>query len=444
MWLFGAAILLILASPGLYWSTGIGQSAAALSPQLRRQPDGSLFSSPKAESWHQLSLVIRLERLLVYPLLLLAFQFSGSAIALRQRLETRLYPWLAGHLAWLETRSSRLRSRIPQTWRNRLDRRSLLVSLFFILALNLLVVVLYLPFNFYQSFILAQQFGLSTQTAGGWFGDWSKRVMLRLVEEGLLWTGFYLLIQLFPRRWPVPAGVLLILMSFSLTLLTPILITPLFYEVRILQDANLLNRILSLAGHAGLSIDEVYVIEASAKTVEANAYVSGFGRAQRIYLYDTLLANYTPDQVEVVLAHELGHWYYHHVLLGLVGLSAAGWLGLFGLRWLLKYTWQRLGLRGPADVAGLPFILAVLSLVTTLSLPVQNSLSRYGERQADEFALAATQKPEIFIELFEQLAEQNLSVVDAPAWEKLIFDTHPSTVERIDQAKTYQNEWSSR
>jgi STE24 endopeptidase len=432
-----ALMLIILVSPFVYWSTGIGQSAADLSANIGRQPDGAPLSSPKAEAWHSLSLMIRLERLLIYPLLLLAFQFSGNAVTLRQRLETKFYPRLAGRLAWLGKQFNRLSWLLPRDWRERLSRRNLLVSLMFILTLNLLLVLLYLPFNFYQSFILTHQFGLSTQAAVDWLGDWGKRVVLRLVEEGIIWTGFYGLVQLFPRRWPIPAGVLLILFSFTFTLLTPILITPLFYQVQVLEDLNLAHRISHLAEHAGLSIDELYVIEASAKTVEANAYVTGFGRAQRIYLYDTLLSNYTPDQVEVVLAHELGHWYYQHVLLGLLGLGAAGWLGLFGLRWLLKRIWPWLGLQGPADVAGLPYLLAVISLASTLALPIENGLSRYGERQADEFALTITGQASVFIDLFEQLAEQNLTVVDAPAWEKFIFDTHPSTAERIRSATMF-------
>jgi Zn-dependent protease with chaperone function len=113
---------------------------------------------------------------------------------------------------------------------------------------------------------------------------------------------------------------------------------------------------------------------------------------------------------------------------------------LFGLKWLLDRTWRPLGLSGPADVAGLPYILAVIAIVTTLTLPVYNGLSRYGERQADHFSLVVSQKPEVFITLFERFAKQNLSVVDVPTWEKLVFYTHPPIVERIDMAETFQEQ----
>jgi STE24 endopeptidase len=135
----------------------------------------------------------------------------------------------------------------------------------------------------------------------------------------------------------------------------------------------------------------------------------------------------------------MGHWYYRHMLVGVLGVGLVGWIGLFGLRWLLNRTWRWLGLRGPADVAGLPYLMAVIALVTTLALPAYNSLSRYAERQADHFALVVSAKPGVFIQLFEKFAVQNLSVVDVPTWEKWLFYTHPPIVERVDMAETFHS-----
>ncbi len=404
-------VVVILFSPLACWLTGIGQQADTLSAQVIRLPDGTLVSSPKAQALHRLTLPLRVERVLVYPLLLLAFQFSGGALAWRVRLER-----LVGR---------------------RFRGSEMAVVLLFILTFHLALYLLYLPFNFYRGFVLMRQFGLSTQTAAGWLSDWGKSVLIALLTDGLLWTGFYWLLRRLPRRWPVVAGAGLLVFSLVYTLLTPVLITPLFYEVRPLEDAALRQRILALAGRAGMAVDRVEVIDASAKTTAVNAYFTGFGRARRIVLYDTLLAGCTPDQIEVVLAHEMGHWYYRHHLLAVLGVGAAAWLGLFGLRWLLNRTWPRLGLRGPADVAGLPYLLAVVAIASLLSLPVQNAVSRYAERQADRFALEVSQKPEAFVQLFEQFAEQNLSPVDAPGWEKFLFYTHPSIAERIRMAELW-------
>lgn len=429
--------LIILISPLIFWSTGVGQAAANLTAEISRLPDGTLASSPKAEALHSLSLPMRIERMFLYPLLLLAFQFSGASLALRR--------WLEKH--FIKTRRNLEELKGTQLLNSlkflrapflKIPWSNLLIIFLFVLFFNLALALLYLPFNFYRGFIVGHQFGLSTQTAPGWFSDWTKGLLIGLVLDGLTWTGLYGLMRWLPRRWPLPAGVLLVLFSVVLVLLQPILITPLFYEVRPLADAELRTRILALAGRADMQVDAVEVIDASSKTTQVNAYFTGFGGAQRIVLFDTLLRDYTPDQIEVVLAHEMGHWYYHHVLLSILGLGAAGWLGLFALQWLLKRTWRWLGLSGPADIAGLPYVLAVLALVSYLTLPFENGISRLAERQADQFALSASQKPQAMVELFEQFAVQNLSLVEPPGWEKILFYTHPPLAERIRMAERWE------
>jgi STE24 endopeptidase len=405
LWILLALVAVILLGPLPYWLSGVGQSAAALSAQVTHEANGVLVSSPKAEALHALALPMRIERLLLLPLLLLAFQFSGGALAMRRRLSLR---------------------------------SELLTVVVFIVVLDLGLALLNLPFEFYSGFVLDHQFGLSTQTAPAWAGDWALSLLITLVTDAILWTGFYALVRRLPRRWPIPAGAALLVLIGAFTLLTPVIITPLFYQVRPLDDPALRARILALADKAGMHVEAVDVIDASAKTNSVNAYFTGFGGAQRIVLYDTLLKGYTPDEVEVVLAHEMGHWYYHHMLLGLLAAGAAAWIGLFVLQRLLARTWRRLRLRGPADVAGLPYLLAVISILMILSLPAQNGLSRYAEAQADRFALTTSDKPGAFIQLFEKFAVQNLSVVDAPAWEKFVFYDHPSIAERIQMAREFE------
>jgi STE24 endopeptidase len=429
-WILLALLVVILFSPLLYRSTGIGQSAAGLSAEIGHRPDGTPISSPKALALHRLSLPMRVERLLIYPLLLVCFQFSGGSLALRRWLDRQaggqarpalLLPGWIGRL-------------IPRAWRG----RHLLIVLLMLLIIEAALALLYLPLNFYSGFTVAHQFGLSTQTGSGWASDWGKNLLITWVISGLSWTGFYGLMRLMPRRWPLPAGALMMLLSAGFVLITPRLITPLFYEVRPLSDPALRARILALADRAEMQVDEVYQINASAKTTRVNAYFTGFGDARRIVLYDTLLSGYTTDQVEVVLAHEMGHWYYRHMSLGLLGAGAAGWIGLFGLRWLLANTWRSLGLGGPVDGAGLPYVMAIVAVVTTLSLPVQNGLARYGERQADYFSLSLSQRPEAYVELLEKLAVDNLSVVDVSVWEKLVFYSHPPIAERVRAAEGHR------
>jgi STE24 endopeptidase len=429
-WILLALLVVILFSPLLYWSTGIGQSAAGLSAAIGHRPDGTPISSPKALALHRLSLPMRIERLLIYPLLLVCFQFSGGSLALRRWLVLQA----GGQARPALTLPGWVGRLIPHAWRG----RHLLIVLLMLLIVEAALAFLCLPLNFYSGFIVTHQFGLSTQNVSGWAGDWGKNLLIAWVISGFSWTGLYGLMRLIPRRWPIPAGALMLLLSAGFVLITPQIITPLFYEVQPLSDPALRARILALADRAEIQVDELYVINASAKTTRVNAYFTGFGGARRIVLYDTLLSGYTPDQVEVVLAHEMGHWYYRHVSLGLLGAGAAGWIGLFGLRWLLANTWRPLGLRGPVDAAGLPYVMAIVAVVTTLSLPVQNGLARYGERQADHFSLSLSQKPEVHVELLERLAVDNLSVVDVPAWEKLVFYSHPPIAERVRAAEEYR------
>ena len=411
-----ALVALAWLSPLAYGWTGLGQAAAGLSATVVHRADGSWSSSPKAEALHGLALPMRLQRMLLLPLALLAFQLSGGAVALRRR--------LGG--------ARKAEREVPG--------RDLLTVLLFVIVLDLALALLYLPFDFYSGFVVDRQFGLSTQTALGWAGDWAITLGITWVTDGVAWTGLYALMRRWPRHWPLPAGAAVVILGGAFILLTPVLVTPLFYRVRPLDDPALRGRIVALAGRAGLRVEAVDVIDASAKTTEVNAYFTGFGGAQRIVLYDTLLTGYTPDEVEVVLAHEMGHWYYHHMLLGLLAAAAAAWVALFALQWLLAGAWRRLGLSGPADAAGLPCVLAVVALASILSLPVQNGLSRYAESQADRFALAITGQPEAFVALFDKFAVQNLSRVDAPAWEKLVFYDHPSIAERVRMAREIEGE----
>lgn len=260
-WLFLAVLVMVLLSPVPYWLTGVGQSAPGLSAEISHRPDGTLVSSPKAEALHRLTLPMRIERLLIYPLLLFCFQFSGGSLRLRRWLDEGVRPLFSGQPLqisgqargmplWIARGLGGIGRLIPDAWRRRVAGGDLLVIFLFVLSLEIALFLLYLPFNFYAGFILAHQFGLSTQTAPGWATDQIKNLLIDLVMNGLGWTGFYGLMRLMPRRWPIPSGAIMIFLSAILVLITPILITPLFYEVRPLNDPALRARILALA--AGL------------------------------------------------------------------------------------------------------------------------------------------------------------------------------------------------
>jgi STE24 endopeptidase len=424
-------ILIIILSPLIYFSTGIGQQAHTLSPEPVVLADGSLRSSPKAEALHALRLPLRLERLLIYPVLMLLMQYSGLAIKLREWLMNKWLPPIqrVSSFNWLDQRLTRLT-------RNRLSPVDVVIIALYLTLITLGISLIYFPFSIYSGFVLRHQFDLSTQTLGAWLHDFGVDWMVNWVITLVTFGGFYILLKLAPRRWPIWVGVGLALFTFGYIVLEPILITPLFYEITPVTDPDLQHRIQMMADRAGVAIDDIFIIDASSKTTTINAYFTGYGEASKIFLWDTLLQKNPPDEVDVVIAHEMGHWVYRHVLLATLGMVALSWLGLFAWRFWSNWVWRRLGWTGPDDVASYPYLLGVIALVSILTLPIVNGISRFAEGQADDFALVISQKPEAATKMFERLARENLSMVDVPRWEKIIFYTHPPLAERIKKAKS--------
>lgn len=409
LWL---SILIIFLSPIIYFATGVGQRADTLSAEPIVTVSGMLENSPKSEALHNLTLPIRVEKLVVYPLLLLLFQFSGTSLKLRQ---------------WLDEKTVRVFGKGK--------RASITTTLAFIALITTGITLIYFPFSIYGGFILRHQFGMSNQSFGAWFKDFGTGWGINLLTTLLLYGGFYALMAISPRRWVIWAGLGFTVFTFGYILLEPIVITPLFYKVETLSDANLRQRITAMANRAGVVIDDISIIDASEKTSTVNAYFTGFGKASKIVLWDTLFLQHTPDEVDVVIAHEMGHWVHKHLLLYALGGSAGLWLGLFALRGWLNKVWRKLGWRNSHDVAGYPYLLGIVALISVLALPVENGISRIAESQADDFALAISQKPAAAEALFKQFAVENISRINVPAWEKIIFYTHPPLSERIAKAK---------
>ncbi|MBN1220205.1 MAG: M48 family metalloprotease [Anaerolineae bacterium] len=425
-------ITLIILSPLVYFSTGIGQKAHTLSPEPVALANGTLQSSPKAEALHSLSLPIRVERLLVYPILLFLMQYSGLAVKLRAWLTEKWLPPIrrVPGFKWLDRRLARLT-------RNQLSMADVVIIGLYLTLISLGLLLIYFPFSIYSGFVLRHQFGLSTQTLAAWLRDFGVGW---LVNWGITFTtfgGFYLLLKLASRRWPIWGGLGFTLFTFGYIVLEPIVITPLFYEISPVTDLHLQHRIQTMVDRAGVVIDDISIINASSKTTAVNAYFTGYGGASKIFLWDTLLQKHPSDEVDVVIAHEMGHWVYRHVLLSALAACALGWLGLFVWRFWSNRRGPRLGWRGPGDVASYPYLLGMMALVGMLAMPVMNGVSRFAEGQADDFALAVSQKPAAAAAMFERLAQENLAMVDAPTWEKTLFYSHPPLAERIAKAKKW-------
>jgi STE24 endopeptidase len=311
-----------------------------------------------------------------------------------------------------------------------------------------------------------------------WLKDYGKWTALAALMGGVLLLGLYLLIRVFPRRWWAPAATATVLLGVCYAYLLPVVINPLFNTFTPLQDPYLQGRIRTLAARAGVPVEEVLVMDASRQGKHTNAYFTGFGSTRRIVLYDTLLkpldvlpatstagvvglagsplpagpaeaaavvVNHrrrVADEIESILAHEMGHWQHEHIVKGIALGALAAYVSMFAAAWILRWAVGRapFGLRSPADPAGVPLLLLLSVLGEWLAAPVQNAVSRRFEAQADMAALQLTDRPEAFIEAEKRLARDNLSNVAPAPFAVWLFNSHPPAVERIRMAE----EWEKR
>ncbi len=311
------------------------------------------------------------------------------------------------------------------------------LSALFSIVFGLHVVVSF-PLSFYAGHLLEHHYGLSRQTSVRWLWQYAKQLLLAAVFGLLMWLGLFWLIRTTgPIWWLVAAGAFF-LVSIVLGRLAPVLILPLFYKIEKLSHPELTERISRLAEGTGLSIEGVYRMRLSQETVKANAMLAGLGRTRRVLLGDTLLRGFSPDEIEVIFAHEIGHHVFHHIrwmIAAGVVYSAAG----FGIcHWLLvarvaeadgtvNYSTM------PVDV--LPLLMLTLTVFLMLLEPLQNVVSRRYERQSDRYALKRTGRKEAYVSAFRKLAKLNKDDPN-PHWlDVLLFHSHPPIGQRLAMAE---------
>jgi STE24 endopeptidase len=301
--------------------------------------------------------------------------------------------------------------------------------------------LLRLPFSVVR-FYHAHAYGLREDTLGIYLLDWFKGfliVWLMVLTVGLIILGLF---ARFPRGWVTLATSLIGIIAVGYALISPLVVDPLFYEFRPLEDPFLKQRILDLGRCGGLEIEEIQVADASRRSPTVNAYVTGIGRTARIIVFDTLLEKFSPDEVAMVLAHEMGHRLGLHIPIGLV-LGVAGLLiALLIADRVLQHCVQK-HLRGitsrrdPALVLPAYTLYAVLMFVAVIP---GNLVSRSMEAEADRTALRLTRNPGVFIQTEVRIAKANLSDVLPPAAVEFALFTHPSIANRIRIAEDYPNE----
>ena len=296
-----------------------------------------------------------------------------------------------------------------------------------------------LPLGYYSGFILPHRFDQSNQSLKDWVIDRIKGLAIGAPLGLLMLELLYLALRLTGSLWWLYAAGGLLLFNVILSNLAPVLIMPLFNKYVPLGDEHkdLEERLLNLAKRANTKVKGVFKFDMSKRTKAANAALTGMGNTRRIILGDTLINEFTPDEIETVLAHELGHHVHKDIPFLIISGTLLTTIGLFIASQTLNYSVTFFSLNSVADVAAFPALSLILGAYGLLTQPLENYLSRWRENMADDYALVSTGKHEAFASAFTRLANQNLGEIDPEKWVVFMFYSHPPLGERIAKARKF-------
>ncbi len=297
-----------------------------------------------------------------------------------------------------------------------------------------------LPLSYYSGFVLPHRFGQSNQTFKDWVIDQLKGLAIGAPIGLLLLELLYLALRATGSLWWLWAAGGMLVFSVLLSNLAPVLIMPLFNKYVPLGDEHqeLAERLLDLARRANTKVQGVFKFDMSKRTKAANAALTGIGNTRRIVLGDTLINEFSTDEIEAVLAHELGHQVHRDIpfliAFGTLSTTLSLYLASLLLNWAIRYF----GFTGPADVAAFPALGLIFGAYGLITMPIENAVSRWRESLADDYSLQVTGKKEAFASAFTRLANQNLGEVDPEKWVVFMFHSHPPLGERIAKANNWK------
>lgn len=301
------------------------------------------------------------------------------------------------------------------------------------------IFLLGLPLSYYSGFVLPHRFDLSNETLKGWVIDQVKAILIGGLLGGFLLEVVYAILRVSPDLWWLWVAGFMLLFNVLLANLGPVILFPIFYKFSPLGDehADLVERLFRLAKQAGARVRGVYRFDMSRRTKAANAALAGLGNTRRILLGDTLLDEFTHDEIETVMAHELGHHVHKDIPTGILIESVLTLVGLYLASLGLRWGAAAFGFAGPADIAALPVFALVMGAYGLVTMPLGNAYSRWRERQADLYALQTTGKGEAYAAALVRLANQNLADADPEPWVEFLLYSHPALGKRIEMARSF-------
>lgn len=316
--------------------------------------------------------------------------------------------------------------------------RDVWLSTFLYFAIALLVYELAIfPLSYYSGFVLPHRYGLSTQNLRAWLMDVAKGGALGIGLGGLVIEIIYAMLRTAPETWWIYATAFMLLFNVVLANLAPVLIFPIFFKIKPLDDPVLVARLTALAERAKTRVHGVYTMMLSEKTTAANAALMGLGNTRRIVLGDTLYAKYSPDEIETILAHELGHQVHRDIPWMLAVESVLTVAGFLMADVFLKWSVVRFGYENIADLAAFPLFGLALGVFGLVTMPLGNAFSRWREGMADDYALQTTRNAPAFVGAMEKLADQNLGELEPERWVEWLLYDHPTLGKRIRRGEIF-------
>lgn len=363
------------------------------------------MNNPQAKKYSNTKLVFSISETVLSFILLFLFIFLGLSI----KLEIYLRTFLSNNYA---------------------------VFIVYVLALGIGSTILFSPFNYYTGFYLEHKYNLSNQSFSKWILEGLKAAMIGAAFGIPLLLIFFYILQKFEIMWWLPFGIILFIFSVVLAQIVPVLILPLFYKVSLIENESLKEKIMCLCKDAGLKVGNVFKFNMSKNTKKANAAFTGLGKTKRIILGDTLLDNYSEDEIVTVIAHELGHYKKKHIIKNLIIGTILSFLTFYLIAHLHQISLRWFGFTGITQIASLPLLVLWAAIIGLIQTPVSNSISRKFEHEADFYVVISTHKTEEFIKTLEKLTDQNLGDREPHPFVEWFFYSHPSVKNRIAYIKS--------
>jgi STE24 endopeptidase len=374
-------------------------------PKLLGKMHISIFTHMDAKRYNNIKLTIGISKTAISFVLIFLFVWLGYSLSLEN--------YVSG---WFENKY--------------------LVFLSFALITGIFGSILFFPVSYYSGFHLEHKYNLSNQTFGKWIWENLKSTLVSLLISVPVLMLFYFTLNRFDSLWWLPFAIVMFFVSVVLSQLFPILILPIFYKLTPLDNEELKNRIKSLSGRAGVKLENLYKFDMSKNTKKANAAFTGLGKTKRIILGDTLIDNYTNEEIETVIAHELGHFKKKHIIKNIFIGTITSFLTLYLIAVLYKVSLSLFVFTSINQIAALPLLVLWSMLIGLVQAPFGNILSRKYEYEADEYAVIETKNPEAFIHTLEKLTEQNLGDKEPHPFVEWFFYSHPSIKNRISAIKS--------